>query len=97
MAITIQRSNERGAGDYGWLHTHYSFSFGNYYNPRRAGFGALRVLNDDIILGGGGFPRHPHDNMEIVTIVLEGALKHGDSIGNSGVIRAGEVQRMSAF
>ena len=92
----IERASERGGGDFGWLKTRYSFSFANYYNPRRMGFGALRVLNDDTIEGGGGFETHAHDNMEIVTIMLEGALSHRDSTGASGTIRKGEVQVMSA-
>ncbi len=94
--IDIQRANERGSAEHGWLHTHFSFSFGDYYNQDRMNFGALRVLNDDTIDGGAGFPMHPHANMEIVTIVLEGALKHSDSMGNKGNIPAGDVQRMSA-
>ena len=73
MAKTIlQRANERGGGDYGWLQTNYSFSFSNYYNPEKINFGALRVINDDVIAGGMGFGTHPHDNMEIITIPLEG-------------------------
>lgn len=89
-------ANERGTNDLGWLKAKFSFSFASYYNPEKVHFGALRVLNDDIIAGGGGFGRHPHDNMEIITIPLSGALEHKDSMGNIGVISAGEVQVMSA-
>ena len=87
---------ERGSADYGWLKARYSFSFANWHNPEQVHFGVLRVLNDDIIAGGGGFPEHPHDNMEIVTIPLAGALRHKDSTGGSGVISAGDIQVMSA-
>jgi len=79
-----------------WLNSRHSFSFGNYFNPARMGFGLLKVLNDDVIEPGSGFPTHHHDNMEIVTIVLEGALHHKDSSGGEGVIKPGEVQAMSA-
>jgi len=96
MKINIQRSEERGTADFGWLKANYSFSFANYYNPSRIHFGTLRVLNDDKVDPGMGFGSHPHDNMEIVTIPLEGALEHKDSMGNSGVITKGEVQVMSA-
>lgn len=96
MMIRAQRSAERGKADYHWLSTRYSFSFADYYNPESMGFGKLRVLNDDVIDSGSGFPMHHHDNMEIVTIVLKGSLEHEDSMGNKGVIKAGEVQRMSA-
>ena len=97
MAKTIlQRAGERGGGDYGWLQTNYSFSFSNYYNPEKINFGALRVINDDVIAGGMGFGTHPHDNMEIITIPLEGDLAHKDSMGNASVINHGEVQIMSA-
>lgn len=88
--------NTRGHADYGWLNAHYSFSFAQYRDPKRMQFGTLRVLNDDIIQAGQGFGDHPHDNMEIVTIPLQGALKHRDNMGNSSVINAGEVQVMSA-
>ncbi len=94
--IEIQRAEERGGAEHGWLHTRYSFSFSDYYNPKRMGFGTLRVLNDDIIEPAQGFPTHAHDNMEIVSIVLRGALEHKDSQGNHGIIRPGDVQRMSA-
>jgi len=89
-------ANERGTNDLGWLKANFSFSFASYYDPSKVHFGALRVLNDDIIAGGTGFGRHPHDNMEIITIPLSGALEHKDSMGNVGVIAAGEVQVMSA-
>jgi redox-sensitive bicupin YhaK (pirin superfamily) len=89
-------ANERGTSDHGWLKANFSFSFAQYYNPDKVHFGALRVLNDDIIAGGTGFGTHPHDNMEIITIPLKGALEHKDSMGNIGVIHAGEVQVMSA-
>jgi quercetin 2,3-dioxygenase len=96
MKIEVRRSTDRGHADHGWLKTWHSFSFANYYNPERIHFGALRVLNDDIIAAGMGFGTHPHDNMEIITIVLEGELEHRDSMGNGSVIRPGEVQVMSA-
>jgi len=89
-------ANERGHNDIGWLKANFSFSFGPYYNPEKVHFGVLRVLNDDIIAGGTGFGTHPHDNMEIITIPLSGALEHKDSMGNIGVIHAGEIQVMSA-
>lgn len=96
MHIDIQRSEERGKQEHGWLYTRHSFSFANYYNPKRMNFGLLRVLNDDIIEADRGFGEHPHDNMEIVTIVLQGSLEHTDSSGGHGVIKSGEVQHMSA-
>lgn len=96
MKVNVHKSDDRGVTALGWLFSRHSFSFGEYYNPQRMGFGLLRVLNDDVIDGGKGFGLHPHDNMEIVTIVLEGALEHNDSAGNKGVIRPGDVQRMSA-
>lgn len=94
--VTIYRASTRGTADYGWLKTHYSFSFSGYYNPQRIHFGALRVLNDDLIEGGGGFPTHPHDNMEIITIPFSGALAHKDSMGSEEIIKHGEIQVMSA-
>lgn len=94
--MMIQKSNERGSGDYGWLKPNYYFSFGGYHNPEKVHFGLLRVLNDDFIAGGGAFPTHPHDNMEIVTIPFTGALKHKDSTGGQGTIKAGDIQIMSA-
>ena len=89
-------ANERGTNDLGWLKANFSFSFGPYYDPSKINFGALRVLNDDLIAAGRGFGYHPHDNMEIITIPLAGALEHKDSLGNVGIIKAGEVQIMSA-
>jgi hypothetical protein len=80
----------------GWLQTYWLFSFSNYYDPANMGHGKLRVFNDDVVRPGTGFPTHPHDEMEIITIVLEGEISHRDSMGNGGVVRAGEVQRMSA-
>ena len=96
MTTKIYKSNLRGTADFGWLKANFSFSFGNYYNPEQIQFGMLRVLNDDTIAAGTGFGTHPHANMEIITIPLEGGLKHRDSMGNEGVIRFGEVQVMSA-
>lgn len=96
MNIDIQRASERGRTKTTWLTSYHSFSFGNYMNPSRMEFGKLRVLNDDIIEPGGGFPTHRHENMEIVTIVLEGSLHHKDSTGGEGLLRVGEVQAMSA-
>ncbi|MCK9616340.1 MAG: pirin family protein [Lentimicrobiaceae bacterium] len=97
MAKTIIHSaKSRGHATHGWLDTFHTFSFANYYNPERIHFGALRVLNDDTIEGGMGFDTHPHDNMEIITIPLEGDLEHKDSLGNTGVIKHGDVQVMSA-
>lgn len=94
--IIIHKADSRGHADHGWLKANHSFSFANYYDPERVHFGVLRVLNDDFIEGGQGFPMHPHDNMEIITIPLEGALEHKDSMGNKEVVRAGEIQVMSA-
>lgn len=88
--------SERGTANHGWLKANFSFSFGNYYNPDMVQFGMLRVLNDDTIAGGMGFGTHPHDNMEIITIPLEGGLTHRDSMGNQATVRFGEVQVMSA-
>jgi quercetin 2,3-dioxygenase len=96
MQKQIYKATDRGQADYGWLKPSYYFSFSNYYRPDRVRFGALRVLNDDFIAGGGEFPLHPHDNMEIVTIPLSGALKHSDNTGGKGVITSSEVQIMSA-
>ncbi len=96
MKTFFYPGNERGTSDHGWLKANFSFSFASYYHPDKVHFGALRVLNDDIIAGGMGFGTHPHDNMEIITIPLSGALEHKDSMGNRGVIHAGEVQVMSA-
>jgi len=96
MKLTVHRAGCRGHVDHGWLNTWHSFSFASYYNPDRMHFGALRVLNDDTVQAGMGFGTHPHDNMEIITIVLAGELEHKDSMGNGSVIRPGEVQVMSA-
>ncbi|MGN6645433.1 MAG: pirin family protein [Cytophaga sp.] len=92
----IHKANSRGAADHGWLKARHTFSFAGYYEEDREQFGALRVLNDDIIEAGYGFGMHPHNNMEIITIPLEGALKHKDSMGHTSVIKAGDVQVMSA-
>ena len=96
MKTIIHRAGSRGHSNYDWLDTHYTFSFASYYDASRIHFGALRVFNDDHIEGGGGFDRHPHDNMEITTIILEGILEHKDSMGHTQQIRSGEVQVMSA-
>lgn len=96
MKTKLHKSETRGHANHGWLNTHHTFSFANYYNPERVHFGALRVLNDDWIAGGEGFGKHPHDNMEIITIPLKGAVEHQDSMGNKGIIKAGEIQVMSA-
>lgn len=94
--LKLRRAKDRGYTDIGWLKSWHSFSFGNYYDPSNMGFGALRVINDDIIASGTGFGSHSHDNMEIITVVLEGAVEHKDSMGVMSQIRAGEVQVMSA-
>ncbi|MFW0716617.1 pirin family protein [Pedobacter sp. N23S346] len=92
----LYKEDTRGHANHGWLDAHHSFSFANYYNPERMHFGVLRVLNDDLIDGGMGFGAHPHDNMEIITIPLAGAIAHKDSMGNTAEIKAGEIQVMSA-
>jgi len=94
--LEIRRANDRGATDLGWLHSRHSFSFGRYRDPERMAFRALRVLNDDVIAPGGGFGEHGHENMEIISWVLEGALEHADSTGHRGRIVPGDVQVMSA-
>ena len=97
MTTTVlHKANTRGNANHGWLNAYHSFSFANWYNPERVQFGVLRVLNDDTIAGGMGFGTHPHDNMEIITIPLEGDLAHKDSMGNESIIKTGDVQVMSA-
>jgi len=94
--IDIRRSAERGGGDFGWLKTQHSFSFDTYHDPRFMGFRSLRVINEDWVQAGHGFPLHPHRDMEIITYVLDGAIEHQDSMGNGSIIRPGDGQRMSA-
>jgi quercetin 2,3-dioxygenase len=94
--MILHKADTRGLANHGWLQSRHSFSFANYHNPDRMHFGVLRVLNDDIVAGGKGFGTHPHDNMEIISIPLEGDLEHKDSMGNVAVIKQGDVQVMSA-
>ncbi len=96
MKTIFYPASERGHADFGWLNSYHSFSFGHWYNPEKIHFGALRVLNDDVVKGGGGFGTHPHDNMEIISIPLNGSLAHKDSTGTDGIIKTGDVQIMSA-
>lgn len=96
MNTKLFSASDRGSADFGWLKPNYYFSFAQYQNPSKVHFGMLRVLNDDFIMGGGMFPPHPHDNMEIVTIPLTGAVEHRDNTGGHGIIKAGDIQIMSA-
>ena len=96
MQTILHKAESRGHANHGWLNSYHSFSFANYFDPNRMNFGALRVLNDDIVAGGRGFGKHPHRNMEIISIPLQGDLKHMDDMGNSTVIREGDIQVMSA-
>ncbi len=96
MNTVLHKASTRGHANHGWLDSHHSFSFANYHNPERMNFGVLRVLNDDSVTAGNGFGKHPHDNMEIISIPLEGDLEHQDNMGNQTVIKQGDVQVMSA-
>ena len=96
MKTIYHAADSRGDANHGWLKSRHTFSFANYYNPERMGFGVLRVINDDFVIGGQGFGKHSHRDMEIISIPLAGKLAHGDSIGNEGMIETGEIQVMSA-
>jgi redox-sensitive bicupin YhaK (pirin superfamily) len=96
VILHLRKSSERGKANFGWLRSFHSFSFGQYFDPQFMGFQSLRVINEDFIAGGGGFPTHGHKNMEIITVILKGALEHKDSLGNQSIIKPGEVQKMSA-
>lgn len=96
MKSIVHKANTRGHANHGWLDSYHTFSFAGYHDPTRVNFGLLRVLNDDVVKGGAGFGQHPHDNMEIISIPLRGALQHGDNTGGHGIIKSGEVQIMSA-
>lgn len=96
METIFHPATKRGSANFGWLHARYSFSFANYFNPEKMNFGLLRVLNDDLVAPGKGFPTHPHQNMEIISIPLAGTIQHKDSMGNSSEITSGEIQVMSA-
>lgn len=96
MKMILHTADSRGKANHGWLTSYHSFSFANYYDPKRMNFGALRVLNDDTVAAGMGFGKHPHQNMEIISIPLEGDLEHEDSLGNTTIIKSGDIQVMSA-
>jgi quercetin 2,3-dioxygenase len=94
--ITVRKSSDRGHFNFGWLDTHHTFSFGHYYDAKQMSFRSLRVINEDVVAPGQGFPEHPHDNMEIITYILSGELAHKDSLGSAHTIRPGDVQHMTA-